>query len=76
MGVVSILQEDQRKYLTRLDALRKADRVVTLFEERDNKAEPRPEDIYRLVNFLAVLRLRAVCREGRLSIMLQHVKSK
>jgi hypothetical protein len=76
MGVVSILQRDQRKHLKRLDALREANRVVTLFEERDDKPEPRSEDIYRLVNFLAVLRLRAACREGRLSIMLHHVKGK
>ena len=76
MGIVSILQENQRKYLKRLNDLRNANRAVTLFEEINNKPEPRPEDIYRLVNFLAVLRLRAACREGRLSIMLHHVKGK
>lgn len=76
MGVVSILLKSQRKYLERLNALREANRVVTLFEEGDDKPEPRSEDIYRLVNFLAVLRLRAACREGRLSITLHHVKSK
>jgi hypothetical protein len=59
MGIVSILQENQRKHLKRLNDLRDADRAVTLFEEINNKPEPRPEDIYRLVNFLAVLRLRA-----------------
>ncbi len=76
MGIVSILQETQRKYLQQLNDLRDADRAVTLFEERDDRPEPRSEDIYRLVNFLAVLRLRAACREGRWSIMLDHVKAK
>ena len=76
MGVVSILQENQRHHLKRLNELRGLDRVVTLFEEKDDKPEPRSEDIYRLVNFLAVLRLRAACRDGRLSIMLHHVKNK
>lgn len=73
MGVVSILQENQQKYLEELNALREAERVVVLFEERNGVAEPQPKDIYRLVNFLAVLRLRAALREGRLSIILQHL---
>jgi len=63
MGVVSLLQEEQRGS-AKLQQLRRDNRVVVLFEEKGNDCEPQPKDIYRLVNFLAILRRRAALREG------------
>ena len=67
IGVVSLLQENQRGS-TRLESLRKAHRVFVLFEEQGDKCVAQTGDIYRLINFLAILRFRAAAREGRLSI--------
>lgn len=61
MGVVSLLQESQRTS-AKLKKLREDGRVVVLFEEKGNDCEPQPKDIYRLVNFLAVLRRRDALR--------------
>jgi hypothetical protein len=64
MGVVSLLQEEQRGN-TLLNELRTEQRVAVLFEEEGDECTPQPEDIYRLVNFLAILRFRAAARDGR-----------
>ncbi len=64
MGVVSLLQENQRGS-SRLKQLRKDDRVAVLFEEDGKECIPQPSDIYRLINFLSWVRRRAAAREGR-----------
>jgi len=60
MGIVSVLQKNQSNGT--LEDLRVANRVVVLFHEHDEGYEPQVEDIYRLVNFLAALRMRAAER--------------
>jgi hypothetical protein len=73
MGVVSLLQENQRSS-TKLAELRRTGRVSVLFEEDGDDSIPQQEDIYRLVNFLAVLRFRAVVRDGRIGINMNLLK--
>ncbi len=68
MGVVCLLKRDQT-HRGKLAELRKAWRLVVLFEEdEDDSCVPQPDDIYNLVNFLAALRYRARKREGELFI--------
>ena len=73
MGVVSLLQQNQRGN-TKLKDLRKAERVAVIFEEDGKECIPQAEDIYRLVNFLAILRFRAARRDGRVGINTDLVK--
>jgi hypothetical protein len=68
MGVVSLLQKKQQGS-KKLKALREGGQVVVLFEERGSSYVPQREDIYRLVNFLGILRFRAAARDGRVGII-------
>jgi len=52
-----------------------SNRVIVLFDEKEDTIEPRALDIYRLVNFLAFMRLRGREHEGRVSINLDLLKS-
>jgi hypothetical protein len=62
MGVVCLQQAHQQD--KRLDDLRDSGRVVVLFQEGENgECDPNPSDIFRLVNFLAAIRVRAARRE-------------
>lgn len=67
MGVVSLLQENQRSNAD-LKELRKQQRVVVIYEQLGDAFVPMPQDIYCLINFLAILRFRAAKREGRVGI--------
>jgi hypothetical protein len=73
MGVVSLLQENQRSNAL-LKKLRAEHRVAVLFEQEGEECIPQPEDIYRLVNFLAILRFRGAARDGRLGINMNLVR--
>jgi hypothetical protein len=73
MGVICLLQEDQRGNRL-LEKLEKEGRVVVLFEQQGDRSVEKPEGIYRLVNFLSILRFRAAAREGQLAIDLRLVK--
>lgn len=63
LGVVSLLQEDQRGN-ARLRELREQERVAVIYEQDGDNFVPQERDIYRLVNFLIILRYRASRREG------------
>jgi hypothetical protein len=68
LGVVCVRKHDQPQG-GRLAALRMEGRVVVLFEERaPNDFQAQSLDVYKLLNFLAALRLRASLREGRVNI--------
>jgi len=67
LGVVSLLQEDQRSN-SDLKELRKQERVSVIYEQNGDKFVPQELDIYRLVNFLTILRFRASKREGLIAI--------
>jgi hypothetical protein len=56
-------EEDQKGNAT-LQKLRNEERVSVIYEQSGDKFEPQEADIYRLVNFLAVLRFRASRRVG------------
>lgn len=73
MGVVCLLQERQRGSAL-LKQLVKEGRVAVLFEEQGKDPVAKPEGIYRLVNFLSLLRFRAAAREGRVAINLSLVQ--
>jgi hypothetical protein len=73
MGVVCLLQKRQRGSAL-LERLVKEERVAVLFEEQAGDSVAKPEGIYRLVNFLSLLRFRAAAREGRLTIDLRLVQ--
>lgn len=73
MGIVSFLQENQRGN-AQLKELRDADRVAVIFEEDGEESKPQVDDIYRFLNFLAILRFRASKRDGRVGINLQAAK--
>lgn len=51
-----------------------ANRVVVLFDEEDDSIQPRARDIYRLVNFLAFVRLRGRLHETLVGINLDLLK--
>ena len=66
LGVICLLMKNQsRKKIT---SMTNSGRVVILFEESGDEILPRPLDIYRLVNFLAHLRLRSRVHQGRVGI--------
>jgi hypothetical protein len=67
LGVVSLLEEDQ-KGTSKLKELRTQDRVSVIYEQDGDKFLPQELDIYRLVNFLTVLRFRASKRDGQFAI--------
>jgi hypothetical protein len=72
LGVVSLLQDDQ-KSSSRLKELRDQERVSVIYEQNGNEFVSQERDIYRLVNFLTVLRYRASQREGLWAINLSSV---
>jgi hypothetical protein len=73
LGVVSVLRKDQLA-IRKIKELREKGRVVVIFEEADQKFEAQKRDIYRLVNFLGMLRLRATLRDGRVGVRVGLVK--
>jgi len=69
LGVVCLL-EDSQKGNSKLEELRQQQRVSVIYERNgDNLIEQQP-DIYRLVNFLTILRFRASRRDGYFAIYL------
>lgn len=69
LGVVSLLQEDQ-KSSSKLKTLRDEQRVIVIYEQDGDKLIAQDTDIYKLVNFLNRLRSRAWRREGAASVNL------
>ncbi len=69
LGVISLLQEDQRSN-SKLKELRDQERVTVIYEQDGEKFVPQESDIYRLVNFLTILRFRASKRDGLLAVNL------
>jgi hypothetical protein len=67
LGVVSLLEEDQ-KGSSKLNELRTQERVSVIYEQAGDKLVPQEVDIYRLVNFLTILRFRASKRDGQFSV--------
>lgn len=51
-----------------MQELRQQERVAAIYEQDGDTFVPQDRDIYRLVNFLRRLRLRASIREGLLAI--------
>jgi hypothetical protein len=72
LGVVSLLEERQRGN-SKLKELRAQERVSVIYEQDGDKFLPQEPDIYRLVNFLTVLRFRAAKRDGQIAINLLSV---
>ena len=68
LGVVCVRLATQSK--RSLARMRNADKVVVLFDQEGETYKPRVKDIYRLVNFLAAVRLRARLHEGKVAINL------
>ena len=66
LGVVCVRLANQSR--SKLDRMRNAERVVVLFDQVGRQYVPRTKDIYRLVNFLAAIRLRGRVHEGQLTI--------
>ena len=75
MGVVSILLKNQAGNPNILK-LREDGRIVVLFEEGEEEDTfvPHNQDIYRLIHFLGLLRLRAALRDGRVGINMPLLK--
>ncbi|MCU1246979.1 MAG: hypothetical protein JWQ49_8 [Edaphobacter sp.] len=73
LGVVCLLQKRQQN-IASLKQLRQEGRVVVLFEEQGSECKPVDEDIYKLINFLGILRLRAAARDGRLAIDMNSLR--
>jgi hypothetical protein len=67
LGVISLLQKGQRRR-PKLEALRQQDRVAVIYAQEGDKFVPQARDIYRLINFLTMLRLRASIRDGSVFI--------
>jgi hypothetical protein len=74
LGVISLLRADQRGN-SKLEELRKQERVAVMYEQVDDKFVPQQQDIYRLVNFLMILRFRASKRDGLFAIDLKTLIS-
>ena len=72
LGIVSLLRKDQLGN-QKIKELRDKGRVAVIFEERQT-FEAQKQDIYRLVNFLGMIRLRASLRDGRVGIRMELVK--
>ena len=68
-GVISLLQEDQRGN-SKLQELRQQKRVAVIYEQDRDKFVPQEWDIYHLINFLTILRLRASRRDGSMHMNL------
>jgi hypothetical protein len=66
LGVICVRMANQSR--SGLEKMRNASRVVVLFEEEADQYRPRPTDIYRLINFLAFMRLRGRLHEGEVYI--------
>jgi hypothetical protein len=75
LGVISLLHEKQRGN-SKLQKLRQQKRVAVIYEQDGDKFVPQEDDIYRLINFLAILRSRASQREGILHISLDALNPK
>jgi hypothetical protein len=69
MGVVCVRLANQSA--RKLARMRNAGSVVVLFDQVGNRYVPRVKDIYRLVNFLAAVRLRARFHQGLVNINLE-----
>jgi hypothetical protein len=67
LGVISLLKEDQHGS-SKLQELRQQERVAVIYAQDGDKFVPQDRDIYRLINFLTILRFRASAREGLLFI--------
>jgi hypothetical protein len=68
LGVVCLVQENQRS--SQLKRLREEGRVVAVFEESSGDNLAQTNDVYRFINFLAMLRWRAIKRDGMVGINL------
>jgi hypothetical protein len=69
MGVVCVRLARQSR--ERIARMRNASRVVVLLDQEGDRYVPRAGDIYRLVNFLAAVRMRARVHHGRVCINLE-----
>jgi hypothetical protein len=69
MGVVCVRLANQSA--RKLARMRNAGSVVVLFDQVGDRYVPRVKDIYRLVNFLAAVRLRARFHQGLVNINLE-----
>lgn len=72
LGVICLRTKKQSQET--LAKMENANRVVVLFDEEDDSIQPRARDIYRLVNFLAFVRLRGRLHEGLVGINLDLLK--
>jgi hypothetical protein len=68
LGVICVRLAKQSR--RRVEHMRNTASVVVLFEQDGESYVPRPKDIYRLVNFLAGVRLRARFHHGLVGINL------
>jgi hypothetical protein len=59
-----------------LQDLRQQERVVVIYEEDGDDLVPKELDIYRLINFLTILRLRASRRDESILINLAALMEK
>lgn len=71
LGVVSLLEQGQQGN-SKLKQLRNEKRVSVIYRQDGDRLVPEEHDIYRLVNFLSALRLRASKREGVMAINLSE----
>ena len=63
LGVISLVEEGQRGN-SKLRELQQQGRVAAIYAQDGGEFVPQGPDIYRLVNFLILLRLRASIRDG------------
>jgi hypothetical protein len=63
LGVISLLKKGQRR-TSKLEELRQQNRVAVIYAQVGDEFVPQGRDIYRLINFLTKLRLRASLRDG------------
>jgi hypothetical protein len=73
LGVVCLRAKGQSA--KKLEGMTHRERVVVLFEEAGDKIVPRPAEVYRLVNFLGLLRMRGRLHEGQVQINIDVLKN-
>jgi len=72
LGVICLQKKNQSQRT--IAKMENANRVIVLFEEKEDTIEPRARDIYTLVNFLAFMRYRRRLHEGLVTINLDLFK--
>jgi hypothetical protein len=68
LGVICLQQEGQKD--DRVEALLEEERAVVLLRQKDGEIVPDRDGLFRLVNFLGLMRRRAAANDGTNSVVL------